>query len=312
MSALNNANITAVNTIISEYTPLYTDGLSSEEIIKLNASLTRDMNAYLDSQQYSYYTYINRKFNIRNMLASPMELIITAEEWEEYFKRRQESLTSRKRINITVMDVDKLRRLKDNKRSSPGYEKNELLYLQYVCGRRIGEMYNGFSLSGGTILYKPLKKGNLDGTGDDKWITVNGERYQEFTLLSGITPPEFIDRYNNIAPWIKGHTLKNLTRKMNRHIKTFLGDNYTTHTLRALYGDIKGHEHNGSTTIGIQNALNHSNSASVVHYDHVSVEKLPDTHVVCHACSKPGKPKIIMKTSMVRHGRSKLHMKNVK
>jgi integrase len=295
-----------------------------EKSPELELEFKMEIDEYLDTLDYSFNTKMNKKFQIgkylREELKFPLVYYPSEAEIEMYEKRKQHTLKDSSRFQVDLSTVRWIESFKNISIEDDRYMEKKLIYLQYVTGRRIGELYDQLIQHGTHILYQPLKKKKMDDNTyqinsrfQDEWITVNGVMYQSFTPL--VSVEEVMDVYTQVHPWMRENTLSVITRRMNRNMKKILNsDDFTTHKLRGLYGQMMMKNLNvdePSISLALSQVLNHSNTLSVSHYDKYKVENILPTQIICETCSTKDQLKILTRKGWSSHIKTKTHQQSL-
>lgn len=261
-------------------------------------NITELVNDFLKQRKYSFYTTMNYKFKILKYIKdtnSNKIFSMSDKDIEKYHQMKSDKVSNKGTFTVNEIDLSILNDLVKTPKSDKDYSKKIVVYLQYVSGRRIGEIYDGFTLKDDKLWVRPLKKG------------LNTE-LETFNLLPKISVSKFLELYDSVKFWM--YTYKDVvsfTKTMNRFIQRLLGDQFSTHKLRGIYSQLKTLDSVGSKSINIQNALNHSNTNSVKYYDNIKVKPLTKDKVICHPCKK-----VISKKYLEKHQATKKHLKHLK
>jgi integrase len=148
-------------------------------------------------------------------LNPPIEL--TKKLIEENGERRM----ARKMVEFDQVFIDKILALKD---SAIPFET--AMYLQFVSGRRINEIYD----SPFRINAKDKKKINM------KLSKKKEEKYFNLKLLDeSVDNGTFKNMLNKLRTSVNGMDVTTFTNRVNKQVKKILGKDFSSHDLRGLY-----------------------------------------------------------------------------
>lgn len=160
---------------------------------------------------------------------------------------------ARKMVKFDNELIEKILSLKD----SPNAYK-QAIYLQFVSGRRINEIFdNPLRISSKDPLEVAMKLSKKNG--DEK------SKYHKFHLLKNtITNTQFKRKIQKLRTSVNGVSLQDFTNRINRKIKQVIDKDLSSHDLRGLYAVYGYHTENDDDTnlLGyINKVLNHGDTS---------------------------------------------------
>lgn len=171
---------------------------------------------------------------------------------------------TKKNIKFNQELVDKILSYKDSKNL---YEK--FIYLQFISGRRISEIKEFDNI------VKLFKNNN-----NEIKMKLNKKKHQNFEIVkimpNTIEPSEFKKQLKKLRDVIEEIDTGDYTKRLNRFIKKNLGKDYTTHSLRGMYGSYMFNKHNPENlniNAYLKNLLNHDSIDSSISYSNYQFEK---------------------------------------
>ena len=149
--------------------------------------------------------------------------------------------------------IEKILNLKD---SDNPYE--QAIYLQFVSGRRINEVYSApLRINNKQPLEVAMKLSKKNG--DDK------AKYHKFNLLQNtINNKQFKQKITKLRSSVNGVSLQDFTNRVNRKVKQIIDKDLSSHDLRGLYAVYGFHTQNDDDTnlLGyINKVLNHGDTS---------------------------------------------------
>jgi len=181
------------------------------------------------------------------------ELNPPAEMTKKIITENKQRKLDRKMVSFDDELINKILSLEN---SDNPYE--QAIYLQFVSGRRINEIYSA-----------PLRINNKQPTEVAMQLSKkNGKekaKYHKFNLLKDtITNKEFKQKIQKLRTSINGVSLQDFTNRVNRKIKQVIDKNLSSHDLRGLYAVYGFHTQNDDDTnlLGyINTVLNHGDTS---------------------------------------------------
>jgi len=202
--------------------------------------------------------YSQFKKHIRNMHPEYSdkflkELNPPAEMTKKIITENKQRKLDRKMVKFDDELIEKILNLKD---SDNPYE--QAIYVQFVSGRRINEIYdNPLRINNKQPLEVAMKLSKKNG--DDK------AKYHKFNLLKNtINNKEFKQKIQKLRTSINGVSLQDFTNRVNRKIKEVIDKDLSSHDLRGLYAVYGFHTENKDDTnlLGyINKVLNHGDTS---------------------------------------------------
>jgi hypothetical protein len=159
----------------------------------------------------------------------------------------------RKMVKFDDSLIDKILSLQN---SDNPYE--QAIYLQFISGRRINEVYSApLRINNKQPLEVAMKLSKKNG--DDK------AKYHKFNLLQNtIQNKDFKQKLNKLRSSVNGVSLQDFTNRVNRKVKQIIDKDLSSHDLRGLYSVYGFHTQNDDDTnlLGyINKVLNHGDTS---------------------------------------------------
>jgi hypothetical protein len=160
---------------------------------------------------------------------------------------------ARKMVEFDDSLIDKILDLQN---SDNPYE--QAIYLQFISGRRINELYdNPLRINNKQPLEVAMKLSKKNG--DEK------SKYHKFNLLQNtINNKQFKQKITKLRSSVNGVSLQDFTNRVNRKVKQIIDKDLSSHDLRGLYAVYGFHTENDDDTnlLGyINKVLNHSDTS---------------------------------------------------
>jgi len=206
--------------------------------------------------------YVKLKYGDRVDAEFLKELRAPSEDIEELLKIQTERRSKKGTFKFNGDDVDTILSWKDD--NSP---YKQLLYLQFISGRRISEMLES--------TFKPVKgkKYTLQSTELKKKKDVMNDR---FDLIPEITSAEFNKRLRKVRDKLDGDSISDITHTVNRKIKKWWRPDASSHTMRGMYAAFTHDIFNNrelSINAWIKQALNHTSDDASLNYSRYIYEE---------------------------------------
>ena len=159
----------------------------------------------------------------------------------------------RKMVKFDDSLIDKILSLQN---SDNPYE--QAIYLQFISGRRINEVYSApLRINNKQPLEVAMKLSKKNG--DEK------SKYHKFNLLQNtIQNKDFKQKLNKLRSSVNGVSLQDFTNRVNRKVKQIIDKDLSSHDLRGLYSVYGFHTQNDDDTnlLGyINKVLNHGDTS---------------------------------------------------
>jgi hypothetical protein len=176
-----------------------------------------------------------------------------AEMTKKIITENKQRKLERKMVKFDDELIDKILSLKD---SDNPYE--QAIYLQFISGRRINEIYSApLRINNKQPLEVAMKLSKKNG--DEK------AKYHKFNLLQNtITNKEFKQKITKLRSSVNGVSLQDFTNRVNRKVKQIIDKDLSSHDLRGLYAVYGFHTQNDDDTnlLGyINKVLNHGDTS---------------------------------------------------
>jgi len=181
------------------------------------------------------------------------ELNPPAEMTKKIITENKQRKLARKMVKFDDSLIDKILSLQN---SDNPYE--QAIYLQFISGRRINEIYSApLRINNKQPLEVAMKLSKKNG--DDK------AKYHKFNLLQNtIQNKDFKQKLNKLRSSVNGVSLQDFTNRVNRKVKQIIDKDLSSHDLRGLYAVYGFHTQNDDDTnlLGyINKVLNHGDTS---------------------------------------------------